>query len=305
MKSLKFYWIWLPVVWALLIYVITAIQLPEKQVKKREIAFVVVSYKHEHAQKLVSAFKREAKKRGYEPIVSSSEDSRISEKEKVETLIDRKVEAIFLTTLDAEFIESALARAKKEKIPVIAIDRMINHAGVATSVVSDNMEIGRMAGDFLMNTGLPKPVRVVEVQGTVGVRPTVDRSLGFRKYVKENDGIVQVATLNGNYDPFQAEMEVERWLRKGVEFDAVFTHNDDIAFGVLRALEKAGVQNKTIVSVDGVSTIFPLIHAGEIGATIVQSPNEMITVGFEALGQYRSGKKLAEQYYSHSYLYMK
>ncbi|PZP91008.1 MAG: hypothetical protein DI581_11790, partial [Staphylococcus capitis] len=59
----------------------------------------------------------------------------------------------------------------------------------------------------------------------------------------------------------------------------------------------------TIVSVDGISDIYPLIQNGKVNATVVQSPNEMMEVGFKALEQHLNGKKIAKHYYSSSYLY--
>ncbi|MGA9467846.1 MAG: sugar ABC transporter substrate-binding protein, partial [Exiguobacterium marinum] len=64
-----------------------------------------------------------------------------------------------------------------------------------------------------------------------------------------------------------------------------------------------GLTDKTIVSVDGISDIYPLIQNGKVNATVVQSPNEMMEVGFKALELHLNGKKIAKHYYSASYLY--
>ncbi|MCT4778647.1 substrate-binding domain-containing protein, partial [Exiguobacterium aquaticum] len=185
------------------------------------------------------------------------------------------------------------------------IDRMIDHESVLTSVMSDNVEVGRMAANHIaaQHAGLDRPIRVVEVRGTAKVRSTIDRSLGLTEYDKANDNLQVVASITGNYDTFQAEIEMSRWLEAGIPFDAVFSHNDDNTFGVVRALESHGLSDKTLVSVDGVTGIYPLIHNGKVNATVVQSPNEMIEVGFKALELYLSGKKIAPHYYTSSYLY--
>lgn len=306
MKGLRHYWIWLPIVWAMIILLITSIQLPEQKAVDKEVGFVFVSDKHEHANKLLEAFVRTANQKGFIPIPTTSEDSRVLEKEKLDSLIDRGVEAIFLTTLDDTFIQSSLERAEQEGIPIIAIDRMIDHSGVLTSVVSDNVDIGRMAAEQIAAkySDLDRPIRVVEVKGTAKVRSTIDRSLGVREYEKAHeDQFVIVASLTGNYDTFQAEIEMSRWLEEGIPFDAVFSHNDDNTFGVVRALMSYGLSDKTIVSVDGVTDIYPLIHSGKVNATVVQSPNEMMEVGFKAFEQYLNGNKIAKHYYSSSYLY--
>lgn len=305
MRGFRYYWLWIPVVWAMTILLITSIQLPERSTKNNEVGFVFVSEKHEHANKLLAAFVRTANQKGFIPIPTTSEDSRVLEKEKLDSLIDRGVKAIFVTTLDETFIQSSLEKARARNIPIIAIDRMINHESVLTSVISDNVEIGRMAANHIAakHATLDRPIRVVEVRGTAKVRSTIDRSLGLAEYDKAHENLEVVASLTGNYDTFQAEIEMSRWLEDGIPFDAVFSHNDDNTFGVVRALESKGLSDKTIVSVDGVTEIYPLIHNGKVDATVVQSPNEMIEVGFIALEQYLSGKKIATHYYSSSYLY--
>ena len=305
MKGFRYYWLWLPLVWAMTILLITSIQLPERAATNNEVGFVFVSDKHEHANKLLSAFVRTANQKGFVPIPTTSEDSRVLEKEKLDSLIERGVKAIFVTTLDETFIQSSLEQAREKRIPIIAIDRMIDHDSVLTSVVSDNVEIGRMAANHIVakHAALDRPIRVVEVRGTAKVRSTIDRSLGLTEYDKDHDDLEVVASLTGNYDTFQAEIEMSRWLEEDIPFDAVFSHNDDNTFGVVRALESNGLSDKTLVSVDGVTAIYPLIHSGKVDATVVQSPNEMIEVGFKALEQHLSGKKIATHYYSSSYLY--
>lgn len=306
MKTLKHYWLWLPIVWTMTILLITSIQLPEQKTDEREVGFVFVSDKHEHANKLLDSFVHTANQKGFIPIPTTSEDSRVLEKEKLDSLIDRGVEAIFLTTLDDTFIQPSLERAKRENIPIIAIDRMIDHPSVLTSVVSDNVDIGRMAAEQIAAkySDLDRPIRVVEVRGTPKVRSTMDRSLGIREYEKANaDQFEIIASITGNYDTFQAEIEMTRWLEEEIPFDAVFSHNDDNTFGVVRALESHDLTDKTIVSVDGISDIYPLIQNGKVNATVVQSPNEMMEVGFKALEQHLNGKKIAKHYYSSSYLY--
>ncbi|MCA0980643.1 sugar ABC transporter substrate-binding protein [Exiguobacterium aestuarii] len=306
MKTLKHYWLWLPIVWAMTILLITSIQLPEQKTDEKEVGFVFVSDKHEHANKLLDSFVHTANQKGFIPIPTTSEDSRVLEKEKLDSLIDRGVEAIFLTTLDDTFIQPSLERAKRENIPIIAIDRMIDHPSVLTSVVSDNVDIGRMAAEQIAAkySDLDRPIRVVEVRGTPKVRSTMDRSLGIREYEKANaDQFEIIASVTGNYDTFQAEIEMSRWLEEEIPFDAVFSHNDDNTFGVVRALESHDLSDKTIVSVDGISDIYPLIQNGKVNATVVQSPNEMMEVGFKALEQHLNGKKIAKHYYSSSYLY--
>ncbi|MCT4796462.1 sugar ABC transporter substrate-binding protein [Exiguobacterium alkaliphilum] len=217
MKGFRHYWLWLPVVWAMTILLITSIQLPEQKTKDNEVGFVFVSDKHEHANKLLAAFVRTANQKGFIPVPTTSEDSRVLEKEKLDSLIDR--------------------------------------------------------------------------------------SLGLTEYDRAHDELEVVASLTGNFDTFQAEIEMSRWLKEDIPFDAVFSHNDDNTFGVVRALESRGLLEKTIVSVDGVTEIYPLIHSGKVDATVVQSPNEMIEVGFKALEQHLSGKKISRHYYSSSYLY--
>lgn len=306
MKTLKHYWLWLPIFWAMTILLITSIQLPEQKTDEKEVGFVFVSDKHEHGNKLLDSFVHTANQKGFIPIPTTSEDSRVLEKEKLDSLIDRGVEAIFLTTLDDTFIQPSLERAKRENIPIIAIDRMIDHPSVLTSVVSDNVDIGRMAAEQIAAkySDLDRPIRVVEVRGTPKVRSTMDRSLGIREYEKANaDQFEIIASITGNYDTFQAEIEMSRWLEEEIPFDAVFSHNDDNTFGVVRALESHDLTDKTIVSVDGISDIYPLIQNGKVNATVVQSPNEMMEVGFKALEQHLNGKKIAKHYYSSSYLY--
>ncbi|WP_232818609.1 sugar ABC transporter substrate-binding protein [Exiguobacterium flavidum] len=279
----------------------------EETGEKKVIAFSMVSAKHEFAQKILEAFRSEAERNGYETIVVTTQDSRINEKEQILEFVEAGVDAIFVTTLDESYIESSVMKAKQAGIPVFAIDREIQMDGVVSSVTSNNRLIGRQLANYIKSeltkrTGQPKG-RIIELSGTPNVYTTIERHNGFKSAISSSPALEVVMTANGNYDSFTSERVLSEIIASGVEFDAIYCHNDDIARGALDALRKAGLSGKIVVGIDGNRAILKAVDMNEMDATVVQSAEEMIEVAFSALRLHLQNKKIPEHFYTYSYLY--
>ncbi|AFS69954.1 MULTISPECIES: sugar ABC transporter substrate-binding protein [Exiguobacterium] len=301
-------WLFVLIIWISSVLIISNLFVQKETNPKRDvIGFTVVNDKHEFAQRLINAFKAEAKANKYEALVATSQNSRISEREQILEFIQLKVDAIFITTLDDVYIGSAIEEAKQAGIPVFAIDRMIRSDAVVSSITSNNQVIGEQLASYMKNelirrTGQAKG-RIIEIAGTANVYTTNERHRGFLKGIENEPGLSIINSASGNYDPVTSERVMQQLIESGIAFDAVYCHNDDIAMGVLEALKKANISGKIVVGIDGNRAILEAVDMKSMDATVVQSAEEMMKVAFSALKLHTKNKKIPDRFYTYSYLY--
>jgi fructose transport system substrate-binding protein len=102
----------------------------------------------------------------------------------------------------------------------------------------------------------------------------------------ENDPrIVGHDVTNGNEDGGRTAME--NLLQKNPTINLVYTINEPAAAGAYQALKSAGKDKAvTIVSIDGGCPGVDNVKAGVIGATSMQFPLKMASLGVEAISKF-------------------
>ena len=177
--------------------------------------------------------------------------------------------------------DTVLQEAKAAGIPVVLTDRAVDVADeslYATFIVSDFVEEGRRAARWVVedSEGKPGPIRIVELQGTVGSAPANDRMRGFKEVIGEDDRFVIVRSQSGDFTRAKGKEVMEAFLKaEGGNIDVLFAHNDDMAIGAIQAIEEAGLKPGTdirIVSIDGVRGAFEAMKAGKLNATVECNP---------------------------------
>lgn len=301
-------WLFVLIVWiSSVLFISNLFVNPDPSPRRHLVGFTIVNDKHEFAQRLVDAFKTQAKLNKYEAVVATSHNSRINEREQIQEFIRMKVDAIFVTTLDDVYIASTLEEAARAGIPVFAIDRLIRSDAVVSSITSNNQLIGEQLASFIKHERIKQTGQatadIIEVAGTANVNTTNERHRGFLTGLERESDLKIVESVNGDYDPVTSEQVMTQVIESGIPFDAIYCHNDDIALGVLEALKKAGIKGKIIVGIDGNRAILEAVDMKSMDATVVQSADEMMKVAFSALKLHTKNKKIPTRFYTYSYLY--
>lgn len=177
--------------------------------------------------------------------------------------------------------DTVLQEARAAGIPVVLTDRAVDVADeslYATFIGSDFVEEGRRAARWVVedSEGKPGPIRIVELQGTVGSAPANDRMRGFKEVIEGDDRFVIVRSQSGDFTRAKGKEVMEAFLKaEGGNIDVLFAHNDDMAIGAIQAIEEAGLKPGTdirIVSIDGVRGAFEAMKAGKLNATVECNP---------------------------------
>jgi ribose transport system substrate-binding protein len=205
-----------------------------------------------------------------------------SQAQQIQQAIARKPDALVVLPQDGAALTPVARQAEKAGIPVINIDRLFTKPDAATAtVLGDNYQIGVLAADYIAGQ-LKCQGNVVEIQGLAGISVTTDRSKGFRDELKSkcpNGGIKIVASQPGDFNPDTGLKVMENILQAQKKIDAVYTHDDDMAQGVVQAIRNAGRdKDMFLTGVGGSQDAMKQIEEGGLyRATFLYNPNMAAT----------------------------
>ncbi|MCW0388438.1 ABC transporter substrate-binding protein [Xanthomonas sacchari] len=199
------------------------------------------------------------------------------------SFIAQRVDVIAFSPVVESGWETVLREAKAAKIPVVLTDRAVKVSDdslYVTLIGSDFVEEGRKAARWLVERSPlkdgDKPVRIVELQGTVGSAPAIDRMKGFKEILAAHPRFQIVRSQSGDFTRAKGKEVMEAFLKsEGRNIDVLYAHNDDMAIGAIQAIEEAGLKpgkDILVISVDGVKGAFEAMQAGKLNVTVECNP---------------------------------
>ena len=250
-----------------------------------------------------SVTRLQAEERGIDLKFSDAQQKQENQIAAMRSFIAQGVDAILVAPVVATGWDAVLEEAKEAEIPVILLDRMVDSDKelYLTAVGSDLVHEGAVAGQWLVDTVGDEPCRVVELQGTTGSSPAIDRANGFRQSIEGHANIEIVRSQTGDFTRSGGKEVMESFLQAeggGADICALYAHNDDMALGAIQAIKEAGVDpgdDILIVSIDAVPDIFKAIAEGDANATVELTPN-MAGPAFDALAAYLADGTMPEKF---------
>lgn len=214
---------------------------------------------------------------GVELIFADGQQRQENQIRAIRTFIAQQVDVIGVSPVVEDGWESVFQEAKDAGIPIILVDRRANvPEDLYTAYLgSDFMEEGRNAARVMVDL-LEGQGKIVELVGTVGSAPAIDRAAGFREIIQEHPDMQIIASQSGDFTRARGEEVMADLLQiYGDQIDAVYAHNDDMAIGAIKAIEDYGIrpgQDIKIVSIDAIRDAFQAMIDGKLNATIECNP---------------------------------
>jgi len=237
-------------------------------------------------------------------IYSDAQQKQENQIKAVRSFITRKVDCILFTALVETGYGPVLQEAKNAKIPVVMIDRDVQVAdrGLRLTIMgSDFVKEGEKAGtwlaDYLKKQGIDngsKQINIVELQGTTGSAPAIERKTGFATIMAKHSNWKLSRSQTGNFTSSEGKAVMEAFLKADKNIQVLYAHNDQMALGAIQAIKEAGLKpgkDIIIVGVDAVKGAFEAMVAGEMNASIECSPL-LGPQAVQAVRDLRDGKKL-------------
>jgi ABC-type sugar transport system substrate-binding protein len=243
-----------------------------------------------------------------ETLMLVSADAQQKQENQIKALrsfIARRVNCIVFTALVETGYGPVLTEAQKAKIPVIMIDRDVAKEDrhlrltiMGSNFIKEGEKAANWLGDYLKKQGIDdgkKAVNIVELQGTVGSAPAIDRKTGFESVMKASHSNWKITrSQTGNFTRAEGKAVMEAFLKADKTIQVLYAHNDDMALGAIQAIKEAGLKpgkDIIIVSVDAVKGAFVAMMAGELNCTVECNPL-LGPQTVQAIHDLRAGKKL-------------
>ena len=173
----------------------------------------------------------------------------------IENFVQMGVDLIITSPNEATPLTNAVSAAYDAGIPVILLDRKIDGDKYTQFIGADNVDMGRIAGEYVADTLLPDGGKVCEIKGLEGTSGGIDRDNGFREGIKKNDKIEIVSVNNADWLREKAITVAEEMLQTNDEIDLFLALNDPMAEGAYIAAKNAGREEDILfVGFDGLPT---------------------------------------------------
>ena len=225
-----------------------------------------------------ASIESEAKKRGVDLKMADAQQKQENQIKALRTFLAQNVNAIILAPVVETGWEPVLREVKQANIPVVLVDRGINVSDqslYATLIASDFVQEGRMAADWLAKK-LNGKGNIVELQGTTGSAPAIDRKKGFQEGISAHPNLKIIKSQSGDFTRSKGKEVMEAFLKaEGKNIQAVYAHNDDMALGAIQAIEEAGLKPGSdiiVVSIDGVKDAFNAMVEGKLNCSVECNP---------------------------------
>jgi simple sugar transport system substrate-binding protein len=237
-------------------------------------------------------------------IYSDAQQKQENQIKAIRSFIARKVDVILFTALVETGYGPVMQEAAKAKIPIIMIDRDVAVADrqyrltiMGSDFVKEGEKAANWLGDYLKKQGLDdgkKPINIVQLEGTTGSAPAIDRATGFANGMKSRPNWKVTRSQTGNFTVDGGKQVMEAFLKADKGIQVVYAHNDGMALGAIQAIKEAGLKpgkDIIIVGVDAVKGAFEAMVAGEMNASIECSPL-LGPQALQAVKDLMDGKKL-------------
>jgi len=264
-----------------------------RQDEQLQVVFSVPGLNFPFFVHMVNIAKEKAADLDIELIIQDGQDDSATQSANLEAAIAQGVDGVVISPRDVEALAPAIQSVIDAGIPVVTIDRNVEGVETLGHVGADNVRGGEKQGEYLMEI-LPDGGQIIELQGTVGASPAIDRSAGFNSVIADHPEYEIVFQQTAAFRRDQGLSVTEQALQANPDVDAIVAANDDMALGAAEAVAGAGL-DIPIIGFDALPEALQAIQNGSLAATVDQWPGRQTSGAMEVLVNFlRDGTEPAE-----------
>ncbi|HKV71893.1 MAG TPA: substrate-binding domain-containing protein [Gemmatimonadales bacterium] len=248
----------------------------KKKHDRPQVGVTLLTEAHVFYQNLKQGLQQGADSLGVDLHVVAGEWDLARQTSQVQNFVTQGMDAIVVAPVNSSGIVSAIEDANHAHIPVFTADISADGGQVVAHVASDNIQGGRLLGEYVATR--------LKGGGNVAIldQPTVasvrDRVTGFTDALSQYPNIrivARPAVERGLRDV--AKQKMDNLLTTDQHIDAVFGTNDDCALGALAAIQAAGTKNIFVVGYDATPEARTEIASGT--ALVADAVQDPVTIG--------------------------
>jgi D-xylose transport system substrate-binding protein len=229
---------------------------------KTKVGLSFSDFATERWQNEANLMKKLLEEKGYEVLVNEANHDVKLQNDQIDNMVTKGIKGLIVIAEDGDAAATAVDKAAKAGVKVIAYDRLIKTANIAAYISFNNTEVGRQEALGVMTAlGIPgsttwtkdNPAKIVLSGGS----PTDNNAHLVRAGQMEviqpyiDSGIITIVADQwvDNWDAATAEKMMENILTaQQNKIDGVIASNDGTALGELQAMKAQGLAGKVPIS---------------------------------------------------------
>ena len=288
----------------LLLCLVLAGGVSAQETKKYKIGALTKSLANPYFLRMKEGYDYAQKKLGVELVFGSTpkEEADVEQLNILQSwLTEGSFEGFVVTPFRPTSLNTVLTMVSRKNLPIINIDELIPEDAatadgikIVTRIASNNVEAGRLQAQLVLNS-VPKGSEVAIIEGDPGTVSSRDRVTGFTNAAREG-GLIIMASQPANWNRNKAYELATIIIKAAPGLRAICVANDDMALGVVRAVQEAGAAGKVIVvSVDGIPDAIEAVRQGSLAGTVAQYPDAMAYLAIETMVKKLKGEAVPEK----------
>jgi ABC-type sugar transport system substrate-binding protein len=276
-------------------YTSTPLDLVTHEAFGKKIALFISHLENPFFKSLYQGARRAADLFGMDLVLSDAQNDDARQLGAMLNTVLAGVSVLVVNPANSHTIAPGIELANEKKIPVITVDRKSAGGEIVCHIASDNIRGGRMAGEALVRY-LSAKGRIIEIEGIPGTSAAQERGIGFNQVIWEHSQMEVVVRETAYFDRKRARATMLRLLKSGVDFDAVFAHNDNMILGALEAMESVKYTlPRVLIGFDAIREAVRAVEQGKLTATIAQRPERMGRLAVQSAARILRGEQLPSE----------
>ena len=240
----------------------------------------------------VQNFEYACEQLGVEPVVVDAKNTMEKVLSGMEDLLSQGVDAVSVYSFSPDLDARVAQMARDAGIPIV-----FENAVPADTVDRDSVtactyyDIGYAVAEYIGKT-YPDS-KFVYIMGQPGMNITEPYTDGINAAIKAGAKCTMVDAQPTNWTAEEAMNVAQNVIQAGTEFDVIFANNEQIAQGVIKALETAGMKGKyPIIATGGSPEGIEMLKAGDLTATMSAPVSFQGMMSAKKLYQLINGQKV-------------
>jgi LacI family transcriptional regulator len=201
--------------------------------KTGTIGVVIADNRNPFYAEVLNGMEEAAREKNYHIILTNTQRDYRKEEEAINLLLAKRVDGLLITPVQDK--DDDIKNLIDANIPFVVVGRDFENIEV-DAIYNDEVKGGFLATDYLIKKGHK---RIALINGFLHKSPAKGRLEGYKKALNKyriplDDSLISVGDINME----DGHERTKQMLEQNLDFTAIFTYNDMMAFGAMQAIKE-------------------------------------------------------------------
>jgi len=209
-------------------------------------------------------------------ITTVAQNNAATQQSDIESLIVQKPDAILVWAVDSEGSVAAVESIYDAGIKAVLISYSVNTDKYDLYLYADQVLTGKMQADYCNEWVKNHPGETLNcgyIWGVSGISGCIERYDGWKDNCVDGENVVLLDEQIGNWNSAEAMAIAEDWLQAFPEMNGIVCMSDEMAIGVIQALQGAGKDPSdfVVLGIDGSESAQLALDEGTLSGTVFEN----------------------------------